>query len=164
MDEAVPRNPDGGRSGDGSIGDENGHHDRGRAGSPFGTKPVRLDKWLWAARFYKTRGLAQTAVEKGQVLVGGERVKVARNLRIGEMVSIAVGDIEREVEVAGLSDVRRAAPIAQALYRETPESIANREAQAQRRKLFREPAHAIVGRPTKRDRRDLTRIRDSGDA
>ncbi len=129
-----------------------------------GSGPVRLDKWLWAARFYKTRGLAQTAVEKGHVLVGGERVKVARNLRVGELLSITIGDVEREVEVAGLSDARRSAPIAQTLYRETAESIARREAQAQRRKLYREPAHAIVGRPTKRDRRDLTRAKDFGDA
>ena len=129
-----------------------------------GSKPVRLDKWLWAARFYKTRGLAQTAVEKGQVLVGGERVKVARNLKVGEVLSITIGDVERELEVAGLSDVRRGAPIAQALYRETDASIAQREAQAQRRKLFREPAHALVGRPTKRDRRDLARAREFDDA
>ena len=127
-------------------------------------KPVRLDKWLWAARFYKTRGLAQTAVEKGQVLVDGERVKVARNLRIGELLSITIGDVERQVVVAGLSDVRRGAPIAQALYRETDASIANREAQAQRRRLFREPAQAIVGRPTKRDRRDLNRAWEFDDA
>ena len=108
------------------------------------SKPVRLDKWLWAARFYKTRGLAQTAVEKGHVLVAGERVKVARNLKLGEMLSITIGDVERQVEVAGISDVRRAAPIAQALYRE--------------------PAREIIGRPTKRDRRDLTRAKELGDA
>ena len=96
--------------------------------------------------------------------VGGERVKVARNLKVGELLSITVGDVERQVEVAGLSDVRRGAPVAQALYRETEASIAQREAQAQRRKLYREPAHAIVGRPTKRDRRDLTRAREFDDA
>jgi ribosome-associated heat shock protein Hsp15 len=127
-------------------------------------KAVRLDKWLWAARFYKTRGLAQTAIEKGHVLVAGDRVKVARHLKLGERLSIAIGDVERQVEVTGLSDVRRAAPIAQALYRETPESIAKREAQAQRRKLYREPAREIVGRPTKRDRRELTRAKDFSDA
>jgi ribosome-associated heat shock protein Hsp15 len=135
-----------------------------QAGSTDEAKPVRLDKWLWAARFFKTRGLAQTAIEKGHVLVAGDRVKVARNLKLGERVSIAIGDIGREVDVTGLSDVRRAAPIAQALYRETPESIAKREAQAQRRKLYREPAREIVGRPTKRDRRDLARAKDYGDA
>jgi ribosome-associated heat shock protein Hsp15 len=127
-------------------------------------KPVRLDKWLWAARFYKTRGLAQTAVEKGQVLVAGERVKVARNLKVGERLSISIGDTERQLEVTGLSDVRGPAPVAQALYRETPESIARREVQAQRRKLYKEPARAIVGRPTKRDRRELTRAKDFTDA
>ena len=135
-----------------------------QAATTVEAKPVRLDKWLWAARFYKTRGLAQTAIEKGQVLVGGERVKVARNLKVGERLKIAIGEVEREVEVAGLSDVRRAAPLAQALFRETPESIASREAQAQRRKLYREPAREIVGRPTKRDRRDLSRAKDYSDA
>jgi ribosome-associated heat shock protein Hsp15 len=135
-----------------------------QAGSTGDARPVRIDKWLWAARFFKTRGLAQTAIEKGHVLVGGDRVKVARNLRLGERVSIAIGDIERQVDVLGLSDVRRAAPIAQALYQETPESIAKREAQAQRRKLYREPAREIIGRPTKRDRRDLARAKDLGDA
>lgn len=127
-------------------------------------KPVRLDKWLWAARFFKTRGLAQTAVEKGHVLVAGERVKVARPLKVGELVRISIGDTERQLEVTGLSDMRRSAPIAQALYRETPESVTRREAQAQQRKLYREPAREIVGRPTKRDRRDLTRARNFGDA
>jgi len=135
-----------------------------QAGSAAGGGAVRLDKWLWAARFYKTRGLAQAAIEKGHVLVGGERVKVARNLKLGERLRIVIGDVERQVDVAGLSDVRRAAPIAQALYQETAESIALREAQAQRRKLYREPAREIIGRPTKRDRRDLARARDFSDA
>jgi len=127
-------------------------------------RPVRLDKWLWAARFFKTRGLAQVAIEKGQVLVAGERVKVSRALKTGERLSIVQGDTERQVEVAGLSDVRRAAPLAQALYRETPESIARREEQARLRKLYREPAREIFGRPTKRDRRELQRVREFGGA
>jgi ribosome-associated heat shock protein Hsp15 len=135
-----------------------------QAGPGGADKPVRLDKWLWAARFYKTRGLAQVAVEKGHVLVGGERVKVARILKLGERLKITTGDIERVLEVTGLSDVRRAAPIAQTLYQETAESIVRREAQAQRRKLYKEPAREIVGRPTKRDRRDLTRAKELGDA
>ncbi len=127
-------------------------------------RPVRLDKWLWAARFYKTRGLAQVAIEKGQVLVAGERVKVSRMLKAGERLSIVHGETERQVEVAGLSDVRRAAPLAQALYRETPESIARRREQARLRKLYREPAREIFGRPTKRDRRELQRVRELGGA
>jgi ribosome-associated heat shock protein Hsp15 len=143
-------------AGGGELMNEVGSSDQG--------KPVRIDKWLWAARFYKTRGLAQTAIDKGHVLVAGERVKVARNLKVGDRLSITIGDTERQIDVSGLSDVRRAAPIAQALYQETPESIAKREAQAQRRKLYREPAREIIGRPTKRDRRDLTRATDFGDA
>jgi ribosome-associated heat shock protein Hsp15 len=127
-------------------------------------RAVRLDKWLWAARFYKTRGLAQAAIEKGQVLVGGERVKAARMLKPGERLSIVQGDTERQVEVAVLSDVRRSAPLAQALYRETPESVARREEHGRLRKLYREPAREIFGRPTKRDRRELQRVRDLGSA
>ena len=127
-------------------------------------RAVRLDKWLWAARFFKTRGLAQAAIEKGQVLVGGERVKVARLLKTGERLSIVQGDAERQVEVAALSDVRRAAPLAQALYRETAESVARREEQARQRRLYREPAREIFGRPTKRDRRELQRVRELGNA
>ncbi|MGE0801511.1 MAG: RNA-binding S4 domain-containing protein [Lautropia sp.] len=124
--------------------------------------PVRIDKWLWAARFFKTRGLAQDAIEHGRVLVGGDRIKVARLVRAGEMVAVTVGDTTRRVEVLALSDVRGPAPVAQMLYRETAESLAARAAQAERRRYEREPAHAIQGRPTKRDRRELTRVRDFG--
>lgn len=124
---------------------------------PASEKPVRVDKWLWAARFYKTRGLAQDAIEKGRVLVGGERVKVARHLKVGETMVIAIGDGERRIEVCGLSEVRGPAPVAQRLYRESVASIVARAVAAERRRYYREPAHAIHGRPTKRDRRDLER-------
>jgi ribosome-associated heat shock protein Hsp15 len=121
---------------------------------------VRLDKWLWAARFFKTRGLAQDAIEHGRVLVYGERVKVARALRIGERVRVRVGDVEREVVVRGLSDSRGPAPVAQALYEETADSVAAREAALERRRLYGEPAAAVQGRPTKRDRRQLDRAKN----
>jgi ribosome-associated heat shock protein Hsp15 len=123
---------------------------------------VRVDKWLWAARFYKTRGLAQDALEHGRVTVEGERVKTARVLRTGERIVIRIGEVERTVRVLGLSDQRGPAPVAQQLYEETPESIVAREAARERRRLFDEPADAIEGRPTKRDRRALDRAR--GDA
>jgi ribosome-associated heat shock protein Hsp15 len=124
---------------------------------------MRLDKWLWAARFFKTRGLAQDAIEGGRVLVAAERVKVARMLRIGERVRVRTGDVERDVIVLGLSDQRGPAPVAQALYEETAQSIAARQAAREKRKLFAEPAESIHGRPTKRERRQLDRTRDGGD-
>jgi ribosome-associated heat shock protein Hsp15 len=122
---------------------------------------MRLDKWLWAARFFKTRGLAQEAIEGARVLVAGERVKVARMLRVGERVRVRIGDLERDVIVRGLSDKRGPASVAQALYEETAESIAAREAAREKRRLFREPSEAIHGRPTKRERRQLDRTRDA---
>ena len=124
-----------------------------------GPAPVRVDKWLWAARFFKTRALAQDAVENGRVLVQGERVKVARLLKGGELLRIRTGDVQREVVVMALSSVRGPAPVAQTLYQETPESVAAREAAAERRRFEREPAQGRHGRPSKRDRRELSRIR-----
>ena len=129
--------------------------------SPGGA-PVRVDKWLWAARFFKTRGLAQEAIDLGRVLVEGERVKTARMLRLGERIELRTGEIERVVIVRGLSDQRGPAPVAQQLYDETAESITAREAARERRRLFGEPAHEIEGRPTKRDRRALDRARGEG--
>ena len=124
--------------------------------------PVRVDKWLWAARFFKTRGLAQEAIDLGRVLVEGERVKTARLLRIGERIALRAGEVERIVIVRGLSDQRGPAPVAQQLYEETAASIAAREAVRERHRLFGEPAHEIEGRPTKRDRRALDRARGEG--
>ena len=123
---------------------------------------MRVDKWLWAARFFKTRGLAQEAIDLGRVLVEGERVKTARMLRLGERIELRTGEIERVVIVRGLSDQRGPAPVAQQLYDETAESITAREAARERRRLFGEPAHEIEGRPTKRDRRALDRARGEG--
>lgn len=125
---------------------------------------VRIDKWLWAARFFKTRALAQSEIERGRVLVEGERVKRSRALRLGERVWLRIGQVERTVVVRGLSGVRGPAPVAQALYEETPQSIELREAAATRRRFYSEPARAIEqGRPTKRERRDLERWRVGGD-
>lgn len=124
---------------------------------------IRLDKWLWAARFFKTRGLAQQAIEAGRVLVDGERVKVARALRAGEGVTVRIGDQEQHVEVLGLSEQRGPATVARTLYCETPESLARREALALQRRLAPEPAWAIEqGRPTKRDRRKMERFHGGG--
>jgi ribosome-associated heat shock protein Hsp15 len=117
---------------------------------------LRLDKWLWAARFYKTRALATDEVDKGRVRVNEQIVKPARELRPGDLVELRQGVVLRTVLVRGLSAVRGPAPVAQQLYEETPASIAAREAAAERRRLAPEPANAIEqGRPTKRDRRQL---------
>lgn len=117
---------------------------------------VRVDKWLWAARFFKTRGLAQAAIENGRVLVGGQRVKPARTLHGGELVIVRTGDVERQVRVLGLSGQRGPAPVAQQLYEETPESVEKRETARRERRVFLDPGAVIAaGRPTKRDRRRL---------
>jgi ribosome-associated heat shock protein Hsp15 len=120
--------------------------------------PVRLDKWLWAARFFKTRSLAQTAIERGHVLIADERVKPARPLRIGERLRINIGEVERIVVVRRLDDTRRAALLAQQLYEETADSIAARARRRERARLAPEPAAQIKGRPTKQDRRALEKI------
>jgi len=121
---------------------------------------VRIDKWLWAARFYKTRALAQTAIENGRVTVDGQRVKPARVVRIGDSIGLRAGDQDRNVLVRGLSAARGPAPVAQALYEETAESVARRERLAAERRLHVEPARAIAhGRPTKHERRELERFR-----
>ncbi|MFJ2986973.1 RNA-binding S4 domain-containing protein [Collimonas sp. NPDC087041] len=116
---------------------------------------VRIDKWLWAARFFKTRTLASDAVDNGKVRLNDERTKPARNVKAGDMLAIDNGAGIWEVEVLLLSDTRSAAAIAQTLYRETEESVALRGKLAEDRKFFREPTIEIKGRPTKRDRRLL---------
>ena len=119
----------------------------------------RLDKWLWAARFFKTRSLATDAIERGRVKVNDERVKPARTVRIGDLLDIDNGSSEWQVRVVDLSDKRGPAPVAQQLYAETEFSVQRRQQEAERRRLFAEPAEGIHGRPTKRDRRQLDRSR-----
>jgi ribosome-associated heat shock protein Hsp15 len=117
---------------------------------------LRLDKWLWAARFYKTRALACDEIDKGRVQVNGQSAKPARELKPGDRVEIRQGPVVRTVQVLALSALRGPAPVAQALYAETPESVARREQAAEHRRLAAEPALTIEqGRPTKRDRRQL---------
>ncbi|MDM4765957.1 RNA-binding S4 domain-containing protein [Pelomonas sp. SE-A7] len=117
---------------------------------------LRLDKWLWAARFYKTRALAVEEIAKGRVQVNGQTVKPARDVRPGDRIRLRQGQVEREVVVQALSSVRGPAPVAQTLYQETPESITAREKAAEARRLAPEPAASIQqGRPTKQDRRRL---------
>lgn len=116
----------------------------------------RIDKWLWAARFFKTRSLAVEEIDRGRVEVNGQEVKPAREVKPGDVVAIRQGPVHRTVVVKGLSNMRGPAPVAQQLYEETPESLAAREQAAQQRRLAPEPAHTIEhGRPTKRGRREL---------
>lgn len=119
---------------------------------------MRLDKWLWAARFYKTRSLATDEIGKGRVNVNGQVAKASRELRPGDTVLVRQGPIQRTVVVKGLSQIRGPAPVAQALFEETPDSLAARTQAAEARRLAAEPALSIEqGRPTKRDRRDIER-------
>jgi ribosome-associated heat shock protein Hsp15 len=121
---------------------------------------MRLDKWLWAARFYKTRALASDEVDRGRVRVNGQPVKPARDLKIGDLVEIRQDATRRVVAVAALSAQRGPAPAAQALFVETPESLLARQQAAEARRLAAEPALTIEqGRPTKRDRREIERTR-----
>lgn len=118
---------------------------------------LRIDKWLWAARFYKTRSLAATEVGKGRIDVNGQPcTKPAREVKVGDRLTIRQERMNRVVEIKALSAVRGPAPVAQLLYEETPESIQAREAEKERRRLANGPADTILhGRPTKRDRRYL---------
>ena len=117
---------------------------------------LRIDKWLWAARFYKTRSLATDDINKGRIEVNQQVVKPAREVKVGDTVALRREGQVRIIMVLGLSEVRGPAPQAQLLYAETPESLNAREDFAQRRRFEREPAQSIAhGRPTQRDRRDL---------
>ncbi|MES2015239.1 MAG: S4 domain-containing protein [Pseudomonadota bacterium] len=118
---------------------------------------IRIDKWLWAARFFKTRSLATDAIDSGKVRLDGERIKPARPVKLDDTLFIDNGAEVWEVRVLGISDKRGSAPVARQLYGETGASVARREHDAEARKLYREPGTTIKGRPTKRDRRALSK-------
>jgi ribosome-associated heat shock protein Hsp15 len=120
---------------------------------------VRVDKWLWAARFAKTRSAATALVLAGHVKVGGERVKPAREVAPGDTVEIRTGPIRRTVVVAGIADRRGPAKVAATLYKETPESREERERFALERRLARPLGADLGARPTKQDRRRLDALR-----
>ena len=125
---------------------------------------LRIDKWLWAARFYKTRTLASEEIDKGRVHINGVAVKPAREVKAGDTVMVRIGPISRSVVVQGVSDKRGGAPQAALLFTETAESIAARLAAAEQRRLAPEPALGHTqGRPTKRERRDTDRVWDGQD-
>lgn len=120
---------------------------------------MRIDKWLWAARFYKTRSLAVQAIELGRVRVAGARVKPAHEVRVDQRIELTQGELRIEIDVRGLSEQRGPAPAARQLYEETADSRARRERVREARALGAEPAATLKGRPTKRDARDLRRAR-----
>ncbi len=124
---------------------------------------IRLDKWLWAARFFKTRSLAKAAIEGGKVQLGGQRVKVSKEIAVGDRLRIRQGWDEKEVVVEALSDQRRGAPEAQGLYTETEGSIQRRESEAAARKAAGGMVERPVRRPTKRERRQIHRFREDPD-
>lgn len=118
---------------------------------------VRIDKWLWAARFFKTRSLATDAVDNGKVRLAGERIKPARAVKIDDLLAIDNGADTWEVSVLAISDKRGSAPVARLLYAESAASVAKRDNDAEARKLYREPGTTIKGRPSKHDRRALSK-------
>ena len=120
---------------------------------------TRIDKWLWAARFYKTRSLATDACDGNKVRINGAIIKPSKDVRPGDRVSFSAGGADWEVDVLAIADQRGSAAIAQALYRETEASAQARSAEGERRRKFAEPAAQIVARPTKRDRRALDKWR-----
>ncbi|SOE63336.1 heat shock protein Hsp15 [Burkholderia sp. YR290] len=123
---------------------------------------LRIDKWLWAARFFKTRSLATDAVEKGRVRIGGATVKPAKDVRVGDLVEIEIERIVWQIQVLGVCDVRGPASVAQTLYVETEEGRQKRQQESERRKTYREPAAELQGRPTKRDRRVIDKLSREG--
>ncbi len=124
--------------------------------TPASSAGPRLDKWLWAARFYKTRALAAEVIARGRVAVNGQVAKASREVRLGDLLQLQQDQATRVLRVCGLSAQRGPATLAQGLYTETEDSIAARARAAEQRRLGTEPALSITdGRPTKRERRDL---------
>ena len=116
---------------------------------------MRIDKWLWAARFYKTRSLASAAISAGHVKLNGSTIKPARELRCGDTLELAIGDTHWTLLVCGLNEQRRPAPEAQQLYAETNESTERRAAEKESRRLAPAPGSDLHGRPTKKARRQI---------
>lgn len=129
---------------------------------PDATEKFRIDKWLFAARFFKTRSLAAEAIERGRVTLNDQRVKPAKVLAVGDMLAIRIGKVQYVVKVLALSNKRGSAPQAQQLYSETIESCEQRELLATRLKAQPQPFFT-KGRPTKRDRREIERFISSGE-
>jgi ribosome-associated heat shock protein Hsp15 len=132
--------------------------------NPTSNKGVRIDRWLWAARFFKTRSLAKTAIEGGKVYADGQRIKPAKDIRIGQTLEIRRGDVQFEIEIVLLSEKRGPAAVAQTLYRETEVSIERRESEVSRRRMERAGLRVPDTRPSKKQRRDLRRLKTKSEA
>jgi ribosome-associated heat shock protein Hsp15 len=126
------------------------------------TEDIRIDRWLWAARFFKTRSLAAEAVAGGKVEINGGRPKPSRNVRIGDQVNVRRGPYEWTIVIKGLAKNRGPASEAQLLYEETEESVRKREAVSAQLKLERPPDFSLAGRPSKKDRREIHRFTKRG--
>lgn len=124
---------------------------------------IRLDKWLWAARFFRTRAMAKNAIEGGKVQYNGQRTKVSKIVEVGALLTIRQGYDEKEVQIDALSDQRRGAPEAQLLYTETPESIKQRMDEAEKRRMFKAANPLQNHRPNKKERRQIHRFRRDQD-
>lgn len=125
---------------------------------------VRVDKWLWAARLFKTRSQAADAVSVGRVRINGQRSKPAREAHIGDLVEVSLADGRLEIVIRDLATQRGSAAVARQLFTETEESVERRERAVAQRRLAAEPAGSLKGRPTKRDGRALRSLRQSGSA
>jgi len=122
---------------------------------------LRVDKWLWAARFYKTRSLAVEEIDKGRVRINDHEAKPAREVRVGDSVTLRQGPVTRTLVVRGISNQRGPAPVAQQLYEETEESLMLNAQAAEQRRIACDPAGSLEhGRPTKRDRRDMEKVQE----
>ena len=132
-----------------------------KAEQHLAAETMRIDKWLWAARFFKTRSIAKSAIEGGKVHFDGERVKVSKEVRVGMELTIQQGFEKKTVVIKAISGVRGPAPVAQLLYEETEVSLAKRELLASQRKLHNlaRPDH----RPSKKDRRQISRFKQEND-
>ena len=124
---------------------------------------MRIDKWLWAARFFKTRSLAQQAIAAGRVKLNDTRIKPSHELKLRDALAIRIGELEWQITVKGLSDKRGPADVARQLYEETEASRVERERRQDLRRWGAEPANALKGRPTKRDRRRIEDFTGSSD-
>lgn len=126
----------------------------------FEQRKLRVDKWLWAARFFKTRSLAKAAIEGGKIQVKGQRIKVSKEISVGDTLHIRQGWDEKVIRIVSLASQRRGAPEAQLLYQETPESIERREADAAARKAAGGMVDHHAKRPTKKQRRQIHRFKE----
>lgn len=124
-------------------------------------KSVRLDKWLWAARFFKTRAIAKTAIETGKVHYDGQRPKPSRTVELGKAIRLRAGSVEKTIIVEQINDKRLGAPLAQAMYQETEDSIIKRELETQLRKDMNSSKLSPEKRPDKKQRRTLIKLKDN---